>query len=194
MSLGAIAALVEDLEIPLHREGLQAAFASRDRLDARIAVAVAEFEGDRLHELDGSVTMRSWLRQHTRRDPTTAAKVSSTGRKLAELPVLQKAVVGGQLSGGQLDIILANLPNGTSNASLSTREEPVPHLEPLTVEQTGAVMQDWRRHADALDAGSAPKEAADQVFCPRTLDARGDLSGNLSPDLTALVETVGGRW
>jgi hypothetical protein len=190
MSLGAIAALVEELEIPLHRDALQAAFDVRDQLDARIAVAVADFETAGLYELDGSVTMRSWLRQHTRCDQTSAAKVTSTGRKLAALPLLRDAVLEGRLSGGQLDIILANIAQRHVERFAAHEGGLVPHLEPLTVEQTRVVMEDWKRHADALDPGSAPADPHDEVYLSRTLEGRGDLSGNLSPDLTALVQTA----
>ncbi len=99
-------------------------------------------------------------------------------------------MLAGRLSGGQLDIILANLPRRHLERFAEHEAELVPHLEPLTVEQTAVVMQDWRRHADALDPGPTPKTPDDEVFLSRTLDGRGDLHGNLGPDLTALVETA----
>ena len=89
---------------------LKAAFAAYDRFGAQLALAVAEFEAAGRHELDGALTMSSWLRQHAGRDPHTAVKVTTTGRKLRALPVLRDAVLDGAVSGGQRDVVMANVP------------------------------------------------------------------------------------
>lgn len=85
MSLGAIAALVDDLDLTLDRDELVAAFGIRDRFDARLTVAVAEYEAAGLHELDGCVSLHGWLRQQAGRDSRSAGRLAFTGRKLRQL-------------------------------------------------------------------------------------------------------------
>jgi hypothetical protein len=65
--------------------------------------------------------------------------------------------------------------------------ELVPLLEPLTVEQTTRVMQDWRTKADTLDDGPEPADRPDTLHLSPTLDGRGALKGDLGSDLHALV-------
>ena len=103
--------LVDRLEIGPDRAELQAAFALRDRLDARIAAAVADYEAAGFHEVDGSGSIVAWLRRECGRDGRSAARVAATGRTLRALPVLRDAVSDRRLSGGQLDAIVANVPH-----------------------------------------------------------------------------------
>ena len=117
MSLAAISDLVDGLDIALDRGEIQAAFAVRDKLDARLALAVADYEAAGLHQLDGAVSINGWLRSETGRDAKSAAKVTWTGRKLRALPVLRDAALDGRVTGGQLDTIVANVPSGISSGS-----------------------------------------------------------------------------
>ena len=66
-------AAVDDLEIPQDRDGIVAAIAVRDRLDGKITAAVGEFQALGLHEVDGSVTMATWLRHRAKLDGTAAS-------------------------------------------------------------------------------------------------------------------------
>lgn len=190
MTLAAIAELLEDLHIGLDRGQLQTAFAVRDRLDARIALAVADYESAGLHEIDGAVSMNGWLRTETGRDAKTAAKVSSTGRKLRTLPALRDAVLDGVISGGQLDVIVACVPTRHVERFSAHESELVPRLAELGVDDTRRVMQHWKRHADALDDGPGPAEHDNELHLSRTIGGRGELHGSFDADITALIEAA----
>src|SRR5687768_11425813 len=97
----ALRSEIEGLEIPLDGAALAEAIVLRDRLDARIAVAVGAFDAAGLHELDGAVTMAAWLRHRTGTDQPRANRLTMQGRKLGALPVLRDAFLDGTLSGGQ---------------------------------------------------------------------------------------------
>ena len=190
MSVAAIAELVEDLDIALERREIQAAFAARDQLDARLALAVADYEAAGLHEVDGAVSINGWLRAETGRDPKTAAKVTWTGRKLRALPVLREAVLDGAITGGQLEVIVANLP--VRHVERFADQEPglVPLLAELTVDHTRRVMQHWKRHADAVQDGGLPAEHDNELHHSNTLAARSELRGSFDADLTAIVDAA----
>jgi hypothetical protein len=54
-------ASIDNLQVPAERDAIVAAIGLRDRLDGHIASAVGEFGAAGLHEVDGSVTLGSWL-------------------------------------------------------------------------------------------------------------------------------------
>ncbi|MDQ3293398.1 MAG: hypothetical protein M3527_02960, partial [Actinomycetota bacterium] len=123
---------------------LREAFAARDRLDARLEATVAEFEAAALYELDGAITMSSWLRKQAGRDPSTARKVCVTGRKLRSLPVLAEAALDGTISGGQLDVILGHVAQRHLERFAEQEAEFVPLLADLDVDGTQRSMELWR--------------------------------------------------
>ncbi len=79
----SLAAEIDTLDIALHGDSITAIFALRDRLDAKLLTAVAAFEAAGIHEIEGSLTIGSWLRHQAGRDHRTAAALPAAGRKLA---------------------------------------------------------------------------------------------------------------
>jgi hypothetical protein len=189
-AVAEIAALVAELHLGLDRDELCVGFAARDLLDAKLAVGVAEYEAAGLHEHDGAVSIGGWLRQETGRDACSASKVTLVGRKLRVLPVLREAVLDGRLTGGQLDVVVANVPVRHLARFAEHEAELVPLLVELDVDRTRRVMEDWKRRADALDAGAQSAEHENQLFLAKTIDARSELRGSLDADLTAVVEAA----
>jgi hypothetical protein len=169
---------------------LKAAFAAYDRLGARLAVAVAEFEAPGRHELDGALTMPSWLRQHAGRDARTAVKITATGRKLRALPVLRDAVLDGAISGGQLEVVVANVPMRHVTLFAEHEAAIVPALVGLDVDSTRRAMEAWRARADAVADDAAAAEHPNELYLSTSLDARGELRGSFDADVTAVVDAA----
>jgi hypothetical protein len=136
------------------------------------------------------VSINGWLRSECGRDPSTAAKVIVTGRKLRALPVLCNAVLDGLLSGGQLEAVVANVPVRHVERFAEQEESVVPMLATLRVDHTRRVMEHWRRHADALDDGGLGAEHDNELHLSKTLDARGELRASLDADTTAVVDAA----
>jgi hypothetical protein len=190
MSFAAIAEMIDTVEIGLDRRDITAAMALRDRLDAGIAVAVADYEAAGLHALDGAVTINGWLRGECGRDPKSAARIATTGRKLRALPVLRASVCDGTVSGGQVEVILANVPTRHLERFADQEATLVPTLAELTVDQTRRAMELWKRRADALDDGGLRAEATSELHLSKTINARGELHASLDAELTAVVEAA----
>ena len=190
MRLESIAELIEGLEVSADRTELQAAFALRDRLDAAIAVAVADYEAAGLHEVDGSGSITAWLRRECGRDGLTARRVASVGRKLRALPVLRDAVMSGAVSGGHLDAVCVNVPERHLARFADHEAGIVAVLVDLTADQTRRVMATWRQRADAIADAGPPVEHPNEVYLDRTLDDRGELRGSFDADLTAVLEAA----
>jgi hypothetical protein len=136
------------------------------------------------------VTMPAWLRHHAGRDPRTAARLVTQGRKLLALPVLREAFDAGRLTGGQVEVICAHLAVRHLARFADHESELIAVLESLTVEETQTAMADWRARADALDDGALPAEHDNEVHLARTIGGRGELRGSLDANLTAEVEAA----
>src|SRR5881394_1376025 len=79
--------------------------AERDRLDARLSTAVAEFDAAELWDLDAATSMKAWLRDHARMTNGQAHRLVVSARRLRMLPVTHAALASGALSAGQVEVI-----------------------------------------------------------------------------------------
>ena len=110
--------------------------------------------------------------------------------KLHRLPVLRTALVNGLLSGGAVDIVLAQVLSRHLDLFAEHEPELVPSLVGLDIDGVTTVMRQWRARADAIDPGPAPAEKPDTLHLSPTLDDRGSLNGSLGADLYNLTSTA----
>ena len=184
-----VSGAVDGLAIPLDRASIQTAVAIADRLNAKLAGAVGDYEAAGLHEPDGSVSMPTWLRHHCGRDPRSAHRLTATGCNSTTSPNCVTPPCQGGSPEGRSKSSSPTSPPGTSTASPTTRPNCSASLEALDVTQTAEVMTVWKAHADALDDGGLPAEHDNQVHLSRTLDGRGEIHASLDADLTATVDS-----
>jgi hypothetical protein len=183
-------AAVDAFEVPRTRDGIVAAIGVRDRLDGKISVAVGDYAAAGLHEVDGSVTMASWLRHYARFDSEGAARGARRAGKLHRLPVLSAASITGALSSGAVDAVLAQVPKRHVGLFAEHEASVVPTLVGLDIDGITRAMREWRARADAINPGPAPADKPDSVRLSTTLDDRGVLNGSLGADLTNLLATA----
>ena len=108
--LDDLAAAIEGLDIAVNDDELVAAIALRDRLDARIAEAVGQYElTGWWAAVDASASMTAWLRAHARMTKRGTQRLRSLAQRLRSLPVCAQAYADGTLSGGQVEAIVAVL-------------------------------------------------------------------------------------
>lgn len=182
--------LIEDVDIPVSPRGLQEAIALRDRLEARIAVAVGAFDAHHLGDEDCGLNTPSWLRHKVRLDHRSAGRLTAVGRRLHRFPLLRQAALAGHVSGGQLQIVAACVPERHFERFAEHEAVVVAALEALGIEGTTVLLQDWLRKADALDERSPGGGHDNELHLSRTLDARGELRGSFDADRTAAVEAA----
>jgi hypothetical protein len=185
-----LAAAVDALEVPLDRDALVELYGLRDRLDAKLLVAVGEFDRAELWDLDGDTSMANWLRHQAGRETTTASREAGRARKLGALPVLRQAFLDGTLSGGHVEVILANVPVRHLELFATHEAGLIDALAGLDTDELRAAMVDWRAKADAVADDDAPAERDSEVYLSTTIDGRGELRGSLDADLTALVDAA----
>ncbi|MBW8824781.1 MAG: DUF222 domain-containing protein [Acidobacteria bacterium] len=177
--LSVLAAALDEVEIPATGPGLRQAFALRDRFNAMLAAAVAEFDRTGQWETDGAPSATSWLRHHASVSNKEAWALAKRSRRCQQLPVLAAAWSSGQLSGGQVDAVVAQLNDRNVELFASQEADIVPTLIGLSVGETVQVMRAWRQHADALDENDGPEQQPSTLHTSRILNGRTEVSGSL---------------
>ena len=163
-----LAAAIDGLEIPVDGDALAAVFALRDRLDAKLADAVAGFDSAGLWDGDGATSMTAWLRDRAGLTGRRAAPISTLARRLGSLPVTAAAWRSGVLSGGQIDAVVAAATGPLVEVFAGQETELVPALAGLSVTDTVRAMAVWKAHATA--DGIEPEHPDRAVHLARTLD------------------------
>jgi hypothetical protein len=180
---------LRELDVPADVDAVAGALAVRDILDAKIAAALAAIDARRAFESEGAVSTDAWLRARCRRTRRDAAHLLRTARAAAAWPRLQVAWTAGEVSSGQVDVVVANVGRHTDRFA-EHEAVVVPVLGDLGVDATTAAMRAWRAKADALDDGPAPDDQPGRLHLSRTLDGRGELRGSLDPDTSEVVEVA----
>jgi hypothetical protein len=103
--LEQLAAAIASVEIGVDGDSIEEAIALRDRLDARIAQAVGEYEVTGWWAVDASASMVAWLRGHALMTRRSAQRLRTLASRLRALPVCATGYADGTLSGGQIEAI-----------------------------------------------------------------------------------------
>ena len=182
----ALAAAVSSLDIPCDGRAVAEALALLDRLTAKVAAAVGEFDRSGGWSEDGSVSMHSWLRGHglTSRQ---AGRLVGLGRRVASLPVLRAAWESGELSGAHVRAVAANVSEPRIGLFAEHEAATVPLLAGQSPAQAAATMRAWRLHADNLEAPPDDPLPDRSVYLSKTLEGRFEMSGSLDAEGGAVV-------
>lgn len=186
--LDVLADAVENLEVPAEAGALREVFSLQNRIEAKTARAVGQFDAAGAYELDGAVSMTAWMRVHLELTPTQANRILRLARRLRRLPRTAAAWEEGRLSSGQVEIIVANVTDRRAPLFEEQEGELVPVIEPLDIRDTITAMQDWAAKADAVLSDTEPAEDPPaQARLSKSLSGRGYLTGSFSDANTRVV-------
>ncbi len=187
----SLAAAIEELDPPVDGSSLGELLRLRDRLDAKIAIGVGQFDRDGSWALDDASSATAWLRQHAGLSGPAAASLTRTGKVVLGAPVLAAAWLDGSVSGGQVQAVVANVNDRVAGLFAEHEGEMVPRLAALNVRETAIVMQAWRDRADALLEDDLGKdEPKRSLHLSRTLDGRAELKGSFDAEAAAPIEAA----
>lgn len=182
--LESLATVIDDLRVPCDGAGLVQVLALRDRLDARIAAAVGEFDTARLWDVDASTSMTAWLRDRASMTSASARHLVSLSARLRKLPVCAAAYTDGTLSKGQVEVIVARLDDATVDLFADAEAELVAHPAPLNLSGCARAMARWVEQAQVV---TEPAEPERSLHLSETLDGRHVLDGHLDAEGGAVV-------
>jgi hypothetical protein len=185
-----LASAVEELEIPLHGAGLAEVIGLRDRLDARIAVAVGLFDRAGLWEVEGATSMIAWLRDRGGVAKSQAGRLRLTGKRLVELPTVAAAARDGVLSGGQVQAIVSTVTDATVAQFAEQETDLVAVLAGLDLADTIVVLNQCQDRAEALLDLPEPMEPARSLHHSHTFGGRWEGTWSLDPEGGAVVDAA----
>jgi len=177
---------VDELSVPVDGRALTQLLAVVDRLVAKVAGAVGEFDRAALWEIDGATSMRAWLRDagFTSAD---AGRLVATAQRVNKLPVVAAAWEAGELSGGQVQAIVHNVPDRLVSRFAEHEAEIVPMLKVLSVPHTVTAMKHWAAQADALADHPEPPARDSAFHLSQTLDGVWVADGTFDPEGGAVI-------
>lgn len=130
--------------------GLRAEVAEQDMRYARLALAAVRLDARADWALDGSLSMRAWLRHHCRMTDTAIGDLLRYGRFLARSTPFAHAAVTGRLSRGQVTVMRQAVTTETEALFDDHAEALVEILEPLELRDAIAAAQVWKARAEAV--------------------------------------------
>jgi hypothetical protein len=168
-------------EIPVDGSGLAAVMRDDDRATARLTIAFGAFAAYGEWAQAGYANPAQWLKDKAGMTGADAYRMTQEAKKLRALPVTAEAWVNGELSGGQVRIICAQVIDRHLDLFAQHEASVVAALRGVSVDDTLSAMRLWRERADALNEGPAPDDRS-TARLSSTLDNRGLLSANLDAD------------
>src|SRR5687767_12715215 len=185
----SLARAIDDLEVPVDDRALGRLVALADRLAAKVAAAVGAFDRARAWDGSGATSMRSWLVDEGMAGPD-ATRLARLGGRLVRLPVLGTAWSSGELSGGQVAAVVAQLTDGNVSLFAEHEDALVPTLVGLGVADTDRVMTEWRARADAVVDQGPDAEPERSLAHSRTFGGRFVTDGSFDPEGGAVIATA----
>jgi Domain of unknown function (DUF222) len=187
VAIERLATTIDTLDLGVDDRELAAVLAVRDRLDARIAGAVAAVDAAGLWDTAGATSMAAWMTDRGRMPRGRAVRQVRTARLVDRLPVTAAAWSDGRLSTGQVETLCSLLNDGLTELFAAVESDLVPVLSPLTVAEVAVAMRAWR---SAHDDGPDPAERPGSLHASRTLDGRVGVDGDLDSGTGELLLTA----
>lgn len=188
--LRELADAIESLSLPVATDVLAEALSIADRFHAKTARLAGEVDAAGLWELDGATSLTAWCRQYAGMTNAAASSLSKVARRIHHLPVTAAAWESGALTGGQVEVIVANITDRTLDRFGETEAQIVPSLEGLAILETVTTVQAWRQRIDAELDEVEPSEPEQTFHLSKTLDGRRELRGSFNADDGAVLETA----
>lgn len=183
-----LAAAVEALDVPLDEGALRSLLAVHDRLSAKVALAVGRFDAAGLWGVGGAMSMKAWLRAEGYVG-ADGHRLAVLGQRLVQLPLLAAAWAEGELSNGQVRVVMAQLTDANTAMFAMAEHAFVPSLVGLSVEDTNRFMTEWRARADA-EADVEPDEPELSLCHSATFEGRFVTNGSFDADTGSVVATA----
>ncbi len=149
---------------------LAARWAELEREMAVFALAVAHVNDAGRWADDGSVTMRSWMRDHLRMSDTDAGSWLRRAALLNQFDAFAECAVTGALSSSQLREVEKCARPKYRDLLHELQEDLAGDIAGLDANATAAACASWRQHADALVDGDEPAAEPTRSLNTTTLD------------------------
>src|SRR5690349_15223956 len=124
---------VEELEIPADGDTICDVLAVIDQLNAKVTEAVGRFDAEASWAFDACTSMTAWLKHRARMSAGAASRMVRTAHRLHDLPVTSTAWEHGDLSGAQVQAVVAKVNRKAASLFAEHESAVIPKLVPLSV-------------------------------------------------------------
>lgn len=176
--------------VPTDAQVLKSLRMQIDRLSALTAEAEIRFDQHQLWRDEGAGSLRAWLVDACGMSRRDATRVARRADRLESWPEVLEGWKSGELSGAQVDVVVASVPARFVNEFAVQAPEVVRVLAPLDVAQTEVAMRQWVRCAEAADSPEDFSERPSGVYLDSLLDGRVAVQGQLNRTEAAIVEAA----
>ena len=187
---------IEELDVPAHADAIVELRALRDRLDARLTIAEAAYAKEHGYHCDGFGSMASFLRHRSRMATGDARRASTRAGRVAAWPEVGAAWDSGTLTGAQVDVVAATIPDRHVERFAATAAETSTIISPLDLTDTKRALEHWVEFADSCAEREAAEDGREppvddvtrEGFLSRTSGDVAVLKGELDRDAAAITE------
>ncbi len=159
-------------------------------IDGAALPLLARSDAEGLHETDGLISTRSWLKHHTRASHDTALRRLKLARDLRSAPLLADSLRFGRISADAARIVCRALRPSTA-ASFSAAEHMFTEwAETLHIDDLALAMRRWLELAD-IDGTDPERAWKDRgVWLTQTLGGSWNLRGRLTSEGGAQLQAA----
>jgi hypothetical protein len=189
---------IEELVVPVHGDALTEVRHLLDTLTAKLARAEAEYAAAGSWAVEGYGSMAAFLRHRSRVSESESRRQAKRATRLGSWREFAEAWSAGVLTGTQVDIAVAVVPDRHVERFAANAAEIAEILSPLHPRTTRIALRDWVNRADAAAEREAaelgldvpPAAAESELFASRSIDGLLFVSGTLDIDSAPVVETA----
>jgi hypothetical protein len=176
--------------LPADGGSLVAVRAQVDQLLALVCEAEVRFDVNELWRDDGAGSLRGWLADRGGLGRKAASAEAKRVERLESWPEVRDAWVSGALSGPQIDVLVAAVPNRFVSLFARHAEGVVHAIAPLDVEQTAIAMRQWLSAAESDDGADDFRERPSGLHLDRTFDGSFLLQGQLNATEASIIDAT----
>jgi hypothetical protein len=192
----ALAGVIEATEVPVTGAAIAEARRLLDLLDAKITEAEATYASIAQFQVEGFPDMATFERHACRSTLPESRRIAGRAARVAAWPELGQAWRDGTLTGAQVALACAIVPNHHVERFAETMAATIELVAPLTAHQTGVVLRRAVEAADAFaereaaEAGIEPVDRAPdrELSAARSLDDELVIRGHVDRDSAAVIE------
>ena len=176
--------------VPADAQVLKSLRMQIDQLSALTAEAEIRFDQQQLWRDEGAGSLRAWLVDACSLSRRDATRIARRADRLESWPEVLEGWKSGELSGAQVDVVVAAVPARFVNEFAAQAPEVARVLAPLDVAQTEVAMRQWVRCAEAADGPEDFSERPSGVYLDSLFDGRVAVQGQLNRTEAAIVEAA----
>ena len=123
---------------------------ARDRLEARLCEALVGFFSAGRHDVEGWRSPVGWLKANGSLTDRDARRLAVRADRLRRWPVLARSWFDGEISGAQVEVVVALVPRPLVDLYVDHDAEVSPCLAHLDLVETRAAVREWVPRAEAV--------------------------------------------